>query len=207
MGTPAHIYLKLKDESKGKIVKFHITKLAGSYCMNKRNLEYPIHDVLIPTDAQYMCVHHHFDSNVSDLGKTLLNDYNSYDKVLNLLVMGNLHSTSRGSKISGFGLKSYQGTFGDTTAIPDFITDTTRALKTKRDENGKLVKYNVPFLKKGKLPIENALRESYAYYFDGNEWYVAHCYWNEQTKKAVKSGWVKLTDIYAKVNAGKLRNW
>ena len=202
MSTRGHIYLKLKDESKGQVVKFKITKLAGSYRKNKKYLNNPIPDLEIPTNAEYLRVFNHFDSYVNGgIGEDLLKHYDTYDKVLNLLAMGDLDSVNTYG-----GTKSKYGCYGF-VSTPRFIFNDTPIRKSRRKENGNLEYYKEPFLHKGKLPSENALCNSYAYYFDGNTWYVTHDYWNKETKKHVHSGWLKLADVLAKIKAGKMRNW
>ena len=202
MSTRGHIYLKLKDENKGQSVKFKITKLAGSYRKNKKFLNNPIPDLEIPTHAEYLRVFNHFDSYVNGgIGEDLLKNYDTYDKVLNLLAMWDLHSVNTHD-----GTKSKYGCYGF-VSTPRFIFNDTPICKSRRNENGKLEYYKEPFLRKGKLPSEHALCESYAYYFDGTTWYVTHDYWNKATKKHVHSGWLKLADVLAKIKAGRMRNW
>ena len=202
MSTRGHIYLKLKDESKGQVVKFKVTKLAGSYRKNKKFLNNPIPDLEIPTHAEYLRVFNHFDSYVNGgIGEDLLKHYDTYDKVLNLLAMGDLDSVNTYG-----GTKSKYGCYGF-VSTPRFIFNDTPIRKSRRNENGKLEYYKEPFLHKGKLPSENALCDCYAYYFDGETWYVTHDYWNKATKKHVHSGWLKLADVVAKIKAGKMRNW
>ena len=202
MSTRGHIYLKLKDESKGQVVKFKITKLAGSYRKNKKFLNNPIPDLVIPTNAKYLRVFNHFDSYVNGgIGEDLLENYDTYDKVLNLLAMGDLNSVNTHD-----GTKSKYGCYGFVSPTR-FIDDDSKIKCTYRGVDGHLGYHMVPFLHKGKLPSENALFDSYAYYFDGTTWYVTHDYWNKAAKKHVHSGWLKLADVLAKIKAGKMRNW
>lgn len=202
MSTRGHIYLKLKDESKGQVVKFKVTKLAGSYYKNKKNLLFPIPDLEIPKQAQYMCIYNHFDSYVNGgLGETLLKNYGAYDKVLNLLTMGDMHSVYPNGDTN-----SYQG-YDGLVAPTHFISDETLIRKCKRNEKGELEYYNEPFLQEGDIPAENALQESYAYYFDGETWYVTHSYWDEHAEKYVQIGWLKLADVVASIKAGKMQEW
>ena len=201
MSTRGHIYLKRQDESKGQVVKFKITKLAGSYYKNKKFLNNPIPDLEIPTHAEYLRVFNHFDSYVNGgIGEDLLKHYDTYDKVLNLLAMGDLDAVNTYD-----GTKSKYGCYGF-VSTPRFIFNDTPIRKCRRNENGNLEYYKEPLLHNGELPPENALCESYAYYFDGNTWYVTHDYW-DKTDKYVHSGWLKLADVLAKIKAGKMRNW
>ena len=202
MSTRGHIYLKLKDESKGQVVKFKVTKLAGSYYKNKKFLNNPIPDLAIPTHAEYLRVFNHFDSYVNGgIGEDLLKHYDTYDKVLNLFAMGDLDSVNTYG-----GTKSKYDCYGF-VSTPRFIFNETPIRKSRRNANGKLEYYTETLLHKGKLPAENALCDAYAYYFDGETWYVTHDYWNKHTQKYVHSGWLKLADVLAKIKAGKMRNW
>ena len=202
MSTRGHIYLKLRDESKGQVVKFKITKLAGSYHKNKKYLNNPIPDLEIPKTAEYLRVFNHFDSYVvGGIGEDLLKNYDTYDKVLNLLTMGDLDSVDTYG-----GTKCKYGCYGF-VSTPCFISNYTTIRKSWRRSGGIWEYYEEDFLHKGKLPSENALCESYAYYFDGETWYVTHDYWDEATKKNVHSGWLKLADVVEKIKAGKMRNW
>jgi len=202
MSTRGHIYLKLKDESKGQVVKFKITKLAGSYHKNKKFLKNPIPDLEIPTHASYLRIFNHFDAYVNGgIGEDLLKHYDTYDKVLNLFAMGDLDSVNTYG-----GTKSKFGCYGFVSPTR-FIFNETPIRKSRRNAKGKLEYYTETFLRKGKLPAENALCEGYAYYFDGETWYVTHDYWNKHTQKYVHSGWLKLADVLPKIKAGKMRNW
>ena len=202
MSTCGHIYLKLEDESKGQVVRFKVTKLAGSYHKNKKYLNNQIPDLEIPKTAEYLQVFNHFDSYVNGgIGEDLLKNYDTYDKVLNLLAMGDLDSVNTHD-----GTKSKYGCYGF-VSTPRFIFNETPIRKSRRNANGKLEYYTETLLHKGKLPAENALCDAYAYYFDGETWYVTHDYWNKHTQKYVHSGWLKLADVLAKIKAGKMRNW
>ena len=202
MSTRGHIYLKLKDENKGQVVKFKITKLAGSYHKNKKYLNNPIPDLEIPKTAEYLRVFNHFDSYVAGgIGEDLLKNYDTYDKVLNLLAMGDLDAVDTHD-----GTKSIYGCYG-LVSTPRFIFDDTKIKRAYRGIDGHLGYHMVSFLHNGELPSENALCESYAYYFDGNTWYVTYDYWDKANKKQTHSGWLKLEDVVAKIKAGKMPNW
>ena len=88
MSTRSNIYLKLKDESKGQTIQFDFSKLPTAHGEQHEKLEFPIKDVKIPQDAEYIGVYHHWDGYPENLGKTLLEQYNDYDTILNLLLGG-----------------------------------------------------------------------------------------------------------------------
>ena len=58
MSTRSNIYLKLKDESKGQTIKFDFSKLPTAHG-EPHELAFPIKDVTIPQDAEYIGVYHH----------------------------------------------------------------------------------------------------------------------------------------------------
>lgn len=196
MGTRSNIYLKLDNKSCGKANKFHITKLGGSYRKNKSMLLYPIEDVAIPVNARYMHVYHQFDGHIYSLGKELAKNYNTYDKVLNLLTMGDFQTIMFGYKKGKTCVESRQGTHGMCTP-PKFLYDETKFRVGKRDEKGHLYYENVPFLENGELPANHAIREAYAYYFDGEKWFVS---WYESVKggSSVFHDWVELKSAIKK---------
>lgn len=202
MSTRSHIYLKLKDESKGQTIKFHITELAGSYRKNKKNLRHPIPAVTIPKYAKYMRVFHHFDSTIVDLGIDLLRSYNTYDKVLNLLTMGDLDSIY----CSEGGVKSKQGFYG-VVSPARFIDDNSKIKRGVRDENGHFKPTLVPYLENGELPADNANIEGYAYLFDGEKWYVTHDWWDEENQKYVREGWRELEEVIELAYKDELKGW
>ena len=116
MATRSNIYLKLKDESKGQTLKFDINKLPGGNSPQNAH-EYPIKDVKIPENANYIGIYHHWDGYPEGVGATLKRDYTDYDKILNLLMMGDMSSINDG-------VTSYQGWRNEDTP-PRFIKSKT----------------------------------------------------------------------------------
>lgn len=197
MSTRSNIYLKLKDESKGQTIKFDFSKLPTAHGEQHAELEFPIKDVTIPQDAEYIGIYHHWDGYITGVGQTLLESYTDYDTILNLLIMGDI------STING-GVTSYQG-WRNEVCSTRIITPKTKLTYCKSYKKPKIVtsqygtkeevywhyvKHSI--MKKGVLDSKNALREEYAYLFDGEKWWVAYNRYNEKTDKYVNSGWLDL---------------
>lgn len=216
MSTRSNIYLKLKDESKGQTIHFDFDKLPRGNEEHHAELEFPIKDVTIPQDAEYIGIYHHWDGYITGVGQTLLESYTDYDTILNMLIMGDI------STING-GVTSYQGwrnedcpariitpktklshwvsykiprlkrvvtdMFGrvlEGKVVPDPLFEKSELIKVY----GHYVKRAI--MKKGALDSKNALREEFAYLFDGEKWWVAYNRYNEKTDKYVHSGWLDL---------------
>ena len=92
MSTRSNIYLKLKDESKGQTIKFDFDKLPREHGEQHAELEFPIKDVTIPQNAEYIGIYHHWDGYPEGVGVTLVKKFNDYDTILNLLLGGNASS-------------------------------------------------------------------------------------------------------------------
>ena len=193
MSTRSNIYLKLKDESKGQTIQFDFSKLPTAHGEHHANLEFPIKDVTIPQDAEYIGVYHHWDGYITGVGQTLLESYTDYDTILNLLIMGDL------SSING-GVTSYQG-WRNEDCPARIITPKTKVSRWVKYKEPKFVtnEYGIKgryvkraIMKKGALDSKGALREEYAYLFDGEKWWVAYSRYNEKTDKYVHTGWLDL---------------
>ena len=112
MSTRSNIYLKLKPETLGTTIKFDATKLPEP----EGDREFPIKDVVVPQDAKYMRIYHHWDGYVTGVGDTLNRYFKDYDTILNLLAMGDMSSIN--DRIT-----SYQGWRNEDTP-PKFLGDT-----------------------------------------------------------------------------------
>lgn len=207
MSTRSNIYLKLKNESKGQTIKFDFRKLPRLHGEQHAQLEFPIKDVTIPENAEYLCVYHHWDGYITGVGNTLQNTYTDYDTILNLLAMGDL------STING-GVTSYQGWRNENCPVRFVDKDTKfshwvsyKTPKTKKVKDafgtheekvyGHYVKR--PMIKKdGTLNSKNALLEEYAYLFDGEKWWVTYFTYDEEKEKYVHHDWVELAPILEK---------
>ena len=193
MSTRSNIYLKLKDETKGKTLKFDLSKLPRGNGEQHGELEFPIKDVKVPKNAAYMHVYHHWDGYVTGVGETLADTYHDYDTILNLLTMGDL------STING-GVTSYQGWRNENTP-PQFISNSGK-IKTSCWSNIKkdwVVKYKQMCDVNGDLDPKEAIREEYAYLFDGEKWWVSYYRWDDDLNKSFCTGWLDLKEELARL--------
>lgn len=216
MSTRSNIYLKLKDESKGQTIKFDFSKLPCEHGEQHAELEFPIKDVTIPQNAEYIGIYHHWDGYITGVGETLLESYTDYDTILNLLIMGDISTINDG-------VTSYQGwrnedcpariitpktkvshwvsykiprikrvvtdMFGNVLegkVVPDPLFEKSKVIKVY----GHYVERAI--MKKGALDSKNALQEEYVYLFDGEKWWVAYDRYDEKTDKYVHTGWLDL---------------
>lgn len=93
MSTRSNICLVLKKEDIGKSVKFDETKLpkditCNDECINK------VEEVVL--EKPILEIYHHNDGYPECVGKTLIEKYNDYDTILNLLLGGDASSINGG---------------------------------------------------------------------------------------------------------------
>lgn len=85
MATRSNICIRLNEEDKNKDLLFNIDKLDVKFDYNKDNLS---KIKSINTDKNFLQIYHHWDGYPEGLGKFLIEGYNEYDKVLNLILGG-----------------------------------------------------------------------------------------------------------------------
>ena len=187
MSTRSNIYLKLKDNTKGKTIKFDISKLPNGMRIEQ---PYPSPDLKIPTAAQYIGVYHHSDGYIGGVGKELLKNYKDYDAILNLLSMGDLSSMLDG-------VVSYRA-WRNENAQPMLINKSSRV--NKYDAEKCKWKKEKMIDESGNLIAEKALREEYAYLFDGEKWWVSYFKYDKENNTRDRTDWLDLEDEYAKLN-------
>lgn len=108
MATRSNIAIKLRKEDIGKTFTFDPSMMAKAFS-NK----FPFEPVKIR--GEYMVVYHHWDGYPEGVGATLLAEFNDYNSILNLLLMGDL------SSINGDEVVSYHGWRNEDT--PPSFTD------------------------------------------------------------------------------------
>ena len=89
MATRATITLKIKDEDLNKTKKFDIDKLPENTSYNDDCIE-NLREVTL--NKPYISIYHHFDGYPEGLGLTLYEEFNDYDKALNILLGGDVSS-------------------------------------------------------------------------------------------------------------------
>lgn len=101
MGTPSMIWLKVRKEDYGKVMKADPEKLPTEL----HDYKYKPHDVKIPHGCEdrdlWIGVYCNYDGYPDGVGEELVRNYNTYEKVLNLILFGEL------SCICGY-VKSYR---------------------------------------------------------------------------------------------------
>ena len=192
MSTRSNIYLKLKDESKGKTIKFDITKLPQG--TRGDGIKYPIKDVKIPKRAKYMGIYHHWDGYISGgVGETLQTHYKDYDTILNLLMMGDISTINDG-------VECYQGWRNeDCPAV--FFGKTMKIKRWDRKKNDWKDSRVQMEDENGNPDPKKLLREEYAYLFDGEKWWVSYYRYDDEKDDYIFTGWCDLAEELAKEKA------
>ena len=100
MSTNALIFVKIPKELRGKSPKFDINKLPNGVCdfsyPRAQSVDYKPPRIVFPKlnnnndDELYLCVYHHWDGYIDNLGKHLLEYYKTFDKALNLCLGGDM---------------------------------------------------------------------------------------------------------------------
>ena len=88
MSTTSMIWVRVREEDFGKVMKADITKLPNPI----DNFNYPCSEVLIhsnPTNkVLYMGIYCHYDGYPSGVGTELNTKFTTYEQVLNLILLG-----------------------------------------------------------------------------------------------------------------------
>jgi hypothetical protein len=85
MGTRASIAVMVKPQDVGKDIVPNIDLLG-------KTTETNIQTTHIDVSTKFISIFHNWDGHPHNLGKTLLEDFNSYEKALNLISFGNASS-------------------------------------------------------------------------------------------------------------------
>ena len=89
MSTRSNICLVLNKEDIGKVVKFDETKLPKDATCDNEFLNM-VEEVTL--EKPVLEIYHHWDGHPESVGKTLLEQYNDYNTILNLLLGGDASS-------------------------------------------------------------------------------------------------------------------
>ncbi len=88
MSTNGTITLKVKPEDIGKTLQFDINKIPKGF---KYSSNYLSKVGKVKITKGYLTVYHHWDSYIEDgLGQRLLEHYNDYDTILNIILGGDI---------------------------------------------------------------------------------------------------------------------
>ena len=88
MGTTSMIWLKVRKEDYGKVMKADVSKLPNPVV----DMHYDIEPVTIPDKIEdlYLGVYCNFDGYHSGVGAELAKKFKTYEQVLNLILLGEL---------------------------------------------------------------------------------------------------------------------
>ena len=104
MGTRSRIAVLLKEDDRtlGKELKFNPNKIEHQYSRpdgefkpkyNLKDIEFE--PMVVPEKAEVVSMYCQFDGYLEGVGETLVRDYDTYDKALNLVLGGPAESISR----------------------------------------------------------------------------------------------------------------
>jgi hypothetical protein len=108
------------------------------------------HDTVIEETTKVIRIYHHFDGNPDGVGKTLLDEFNSYEKAINLIA------------------------FGDASSIIG-----TNALFYNSWRAGAEWKNTKPRQYTSEQDYDDSCNKDYAYLFKDGKWYVKKCWFGE----------------------------
>lgn len=121
MSTHARIYLELKQEDKGRTIKFDRNKLPyGKEC--DKCFKYEPKELTIPEDMNFISVYVHFDGYYNGVGKTLLKNFKDYDTILNLMCLGEISALESDYGLCGDNqypkaVKAYNAMYGEERVV------------------------------------------------------------------------------------------
>ena len=92
MSTRSFVWVKIKEEDKGSTKKADLIEvgLLEGDTLCYRDKEDVAKDKIqgVELNGNYIGFYHHFDGYLSGLGKTLLEHFDTYDKILNIALLG-----------------------------------------------------------------------------------------------------------------------
>ena len=89
MATRSNICVKIRKEDLNKVMHFDVSKLPNGKAYDS-SYKSSIQDVKL--DKDYIQIYHHWDGYPEGLGKTLVEEFNDYETILNLLLGGDASS-------------------------------------------------------------------------------------------------------------------
>ena len=100
MSTNSNIIVKVKKEDVGKILKFNANKLEMPEIKWDKDIKGFEEDVKITNE--YIGIYCHWDGYLEGVGETLKNDFNTYEKALNLILGGSCSSIEDNGRITRY---------------------------------------------------------------------------------------------------------
>lgn len=121
MSTRSLIWLEVKEEDKGKTFRPNLSLVGKPVgCVDdvtddrREMTETDIAEIpSLVTDKKYVGIYHHWDGYPEGVGEVLVNEFNTYEKVLNLMTFGD-ESSICGERITPYCVRSgsYNGRHG-----------------------------------------------------------------------------------------------
>ena len=150
MATRSFIGVVVNPQDKGKAIEPSLELLGKDIETFLENPEF--HTTTIDESTEVIRIYHHWDGYPSGVGKTLLEEFNSYEKAINLIA------------------------FGDASTI-----DGTTAVFYNSWRDGEDWKHTKPRQYTSEQAYEDSCDEDYAYLFKDGKWYVKNCWSDEDT--------------------------
>lgn len=156
MATRSFIGVVVNSQDNGKTISPSLELLGKDIESFLKEAEF--HDTVIEDSTKVIRIYHHWDGYPNGVGKTLLKEFNSYEKAINLIA------------------------FGDASSIVG--TDATFYNSWREGEDWKITK---PRQYTSEQAYEDSCNEDYAYLFKDGKWYVKNCWSDDDTDwKAVE---------------------
>ena len=159
MATRSFIGVVVNPQDKGKAIEPSLELLGKDIETILENPEF--NTTTIDESTEVIRIYHHWDGYPSGVGKTLFEEFNSYEKAINLIA------------------------FGDASTI-----NGTRARFYNSWRDGEDWRHTKPRQYTSEQAYEDSCDEDYAYLFKDGKWYVKNCWsdkdtdWKELTEES-----------------------
>ena len=150
MATRSFIGVVVNPQDKGKAIEPSLELLGKEIETTLENPEF--HTTTIDESTEVIRIYHHWDGYPSGVGRTLFEEFNSYEKAINLIA------------------------FGDASTI-----NGTDAVFYNSWREGEDWKHTKPRQYTSEQAYEDSCDEDYAYLFKDGKWYVKNCWSDEDT--------------------------
>ena len=161
MATRSFIGVVVNPQDKGKAIEPSLELLGKEIETTLENQEF--HTTTIDESTEVIRIYHHWDGYPDGVGRTLFEEFNSYEKAINLIAFGDA------SDING-----------------------TTAVFYNSWREGEDWKHTKPRQYTSEQAYEDSCDEDYAYLFKDGKWYVKNCWsdedkdWKELTEELTK---------------------
>ena len=154
MATRSFIGVVVNPQDKGKAIEPSLELLGKDIETTLENPEF--HTTTIDESTEVIRIYHHWDGYPSGVGRTLFEEFNSYEKAINLIAFGDA------STINGTYARFYNSW-----------------------RKGEDWKHTKPRQYTSEQSYEDSCDEDYAYLFKDGKWYVKKC-WADKSEQVWK---------------------